>query len=147
LQLNFPGLKCSLYTQETRKKNLIDSFWSTELKGLAICSSTQNLQRSLDFHNFSIIRKTRQFFLTTIEAQVNFLAIEFEVQQKKNLKIFAHTEKHFQSMRKPREFDRKCFVGFLCFINIFGDQNEHQSLPSIQSGKIRKSDLLEKIKN
>ncbi len=65
----------SFYTQETPKKKRIwlISFWTSEKKGLAVCSSTQNLQRSLDFHNFSIIRETRQFSkqfpVTAIETQ------------------------------------------------------------------------------
>ncbi len=74
---------------------------------------------SFAFSFLDLFKKTwefsKQFSLTAIEAQESWRHRIWSVPQKIS-KFLAHTEAS-NPMRKPREFDWKCFVGLLCFKN------------------------------
>ncbi len=85
---------------------------------------------------------SKHIFLTAIEAQESWRHRIWSV-PKKIVKFHAVFLFKISRAYKTIQADEKTeneriWVGLLCFENIFGDQNQHQSFPSTQKRKFKK---------
>ncbi len=136
---HFLGLRDAAQIQRGKLNLTLETF-RNQLKN---CKCCQN------YHISSEFRQKPPWTLLTFIIKFHFFSLAFlssrnfeeqkkagELFLKRNFCMFflffqiSRAHRSIQPMRKPREFAWKCFVGLLCFKNIFVDQNQILSVSS-----------------